>query len=732
MRKIVYLLAFIVISSVAAKANVGDTTWVQANHVNLNYYNNFDTSIVFPDGTVSYRKIYMIMTLGEYTCPSGTQYCHQWDYDLENYIMTPGGDTLELSRFVTPYATSGTPGFSAAWKQHYIFDVTDYYTVLKDSGTVRIHYSGYSGGFTLDVKFAFIQGTPERNVLGITRLWSGGYTFGNPSNLIDSNIQPLLETAAPGMESAEMKVAITGHGADNTSECCEFDATSVGHAYAVVANGNTIAQTNMNVNCGASELYPQGGTWAYARAGNWCPGGSVTVAQYKLPGVTAGNPYTADLNFDDNYDGGGNYGDYKIEASMFYYGGYNHTLDASLEDIVAPTNFEWYHRENPRVSVPVVKVRNTGSTPITSIAFRYGVKDSAMSQYTWTGTIAPLTDTLISLPALPALTNLSLISATGLYHFVAEIQQVNGTADNDQSNDTLTSSFAIAPTWPSTFVINMLTSSLGADGNFGSNPSDASWKITDQDNIVVASRTNNNVQTTYHDTVNLNPSGFYTLTVSTTQCVGLHWWPLDGQSGYSAGSLVVRDFYNNVNLPVSGSVYAGTYHDDFGCGFVQYFTTSEICLTAPPTITQSGDTLLSSPASSYQWYRNDSAIAGATKSYYINYHHLNGNYSVVITDENSCTGNSSEYLMSYTGINELVDLSSIAISPNPAKDIFNISASSQLIGETYTLSDVTGRIVASGAISGLTTPVSISSLSSGVFFLHINGQNKQSFKVVKD
>jgi hypothetical protein len=99
MRKNMYLLFFALVSFVTVKANVGDTTWVYANNVQLNYYNNFDSTVVFPNGSKSYRKIYMIMTLGEYNCPNGTQYCHQWDYDLENTIMNSRGDTLELLSF---------------------------------------------------------------------------------------------------------------------------------------------------------------------------------------------------------------------------------------------------------------------------------------------------------------------------------------------------------------------------------------------------------------------------------------------------------------------------------------------------------------------------------------------------------------------------------------------------------------------------------------------------------
>jgi len=727
MKKQFYLSVIAIFSILyTANANVGDTTWVQSFHGEFTNYGNFDTAVVFPSGSVSYRKIYMIFTLGEYNCPGSPQYCHQWDYTVLNTVMTPGGDTLEISRFITPYATSGTPGFSTSWQQHYIFDVTDFYPILKDSATMRILYSGYSWGYNGDVKFAFIEGTPERNVVGHDKLWNNSYTYGNLADVIDSNVLPYSLTAPTGTQSAELKLAITGHGYDNATGCCEFDNTGVGHSYSVVANNNLVAQKNMNINCGVSELYPQGGTWLYARAGNWCPGGLIGLGQYKLPGVTAGNNYTVDLNFDDSYNGVGSYGIYTIGSSIFYYAGYNKTIDASLEDVIAPTSFEWYRRENPRASVPVVKVRNTGGTTITSVLIQYGVQDSSMLQYIWTGSLAPSKDTIIALPALPALTNLSLNYATGSYGFIAEIVQVNGQTDNDQSNDTITSHFTVAPTWPSSFIVELLTSSLSANGSIGQSPADASWQITDQNNNIIASRANTNVTTTYNDTVTLNPTGFYTLTISTAQCYGLNWWALElpapnNTPGYVPGSFKVIDYNNgNANLPLNGNNgNNSTYHDDFGCGFTQYFTTFGQCLPNTPTISRNGNTLISTPGLSYQWYNNGVLLAGDTNMTY-NMTTNNGNYTVAVTDVNGCAATSISYPVLNLGLTNLYDLASVRISPNPANDVFTLTVNSELIGTQYTITDLTGRSIISGNVNAVSTPISTSGLSSGVYLVTVS------------
>ena len=64
------IAAFAAISAFSAQAANGDTTWVQAHADKwLDHYGAHDTTVQFPDGTKSYRRVYMIWTLGKYQCP---------------------------------------------------------------------------------------------------------------------------------------------------------------------------------------------------------------------------------------------------------------------------------------------------------------------------------------------------------------------------------------------------------------------------------------------------------------------------------------------------------------------------------------------------------------------------------------------------------------------------------------------------------------------------------------
>ena len=564
MKKTFILCAFIMGFSCFAKAAPGDTTWVQANITNLDGYGNYDSLVSFPTTTgITYRKIYMIFTLGKHMC-GGSGYCGDWDYTVQNYLMVPGGDTLEIGRLITPYANAGAPRTPWTWQQHYVYDVTEYATLLHGAEFMRIFYSGYSGGFTANIKFAFIEGTPDRTPIAVHRLWDGSWGYGGTPD-INTHFPALTETAPTGTQTSTLKFTVTGHGSD-ANGCCEFAS----HNYQVMLNGTSVATKAIwRDNCGSAELYPQSGTWLYQR-GNWCPGAMVYSNYHDLPGITAGSSFNVAMMF-DAYTGGGSY---TTDGTLIYYGGMNKTLDASLDDIIAPTNNENHFRENPTSGNPIIHVKNTGSTRIDSITIQYGIKDSATQTYTWVGTLNSLEDIDISLPALSQ--NLTISGTAGLYNFQAQIQSVNGVADADATNNTMASQFVAAPLWPQTFKV--IFKPNDEPSATGGSISETAWAIYDANDNIVASRTGASINAVgaipviYTDTITINKSGSYKFVISDSSCDGLHWWVWDSNpsAGINAGYINVKKF-PNTNIAMNGYQYAGTYNNDFGCGYSQYF-----------------------------------------------------------------------------------------------------------------------------------------------------------------
>lgn len=53
------------------------------------------------------------------------------------------------------------------------------------------------------------------------------------------------------------------------------------------------------------------------------------------------------------------------------------------------------------------------------------------------------------------------------------------------------------------------------------------------------------------------------------------------------------------------------------------------------------------------------------------------------------------------------------------------------MNSTYNIVDVLGKTVKTGMLNSETTNINISDLSKGVYFIKVDGQNSQSFKIIK-
>jgi len=151
--------------------------------------------------------------------------------------------------------------------------------------------------------------------------------------------------------------------------------------------------------------------------------------------------------------------------------------------------------------------------------------------------------------------------------------------------------------------------------------------------------------------------------------------------------------------------------------------------TPRPNVTQTGDTLRTNIiGTSYQWYMNGQAISGADSAYYIAT--SNGDYSVVVTNQNGCAGTSSVY--SYTnvntGLNGISD-ESIKVYPNPATGVIFIQ-SGKLITQVNIMNEIGEKIIKeTGAIDKL----DISYLTPDIYFVEVTTNDGQAsfFKMIK-
>lgn len=122
-------------------------------------------------------------------------------------------------------------------------------------------------------------------------------------------------------------------------------------------------------------------------------------------------------------------------------------------------------------------------------------------------------------------------------------------------------------------------------------------------------------------------------------------------------------------------------------------------------------------AVAYQWNINGNAIEGATSQFYQPL--FSGVYSVTVTDQHGCSLTSSDFSYGLTGI-ETADLASqITLFPNPADAQIAVKLDPSLVGATYEIYDLNGRVIQVGNLKSTVNSIDISTLESSSYVLKI-------------
>lgn len=205
---------------------------------------------------------------------------------------------------------------------------------------------------------------------------------------------------------------------------------------------------------------------------------------------------------------------------------------------------------------------------------------------------------------------------------------------------------------------------------------------------------------------------------STTPFASYQWYTFDGTivSGDTTLSPLVDGpgmYYLQVSNPLLGS-----------CDAVD---SVEVKLATTPVVTASGDTLTSTPAASYQWFRNGVLISGATDQQYVALQ--GGDYSVEIVDSLGCTASSNVVTVVIAGVGEL-SLLRFSLRPNPA--------TSQLIIDTYDHRAVPYKLSVFSTIGALQLEISnassdrleldVSNLAPGLYYVLVETDSQRGVR----
>jgi hypothetical protein len=81
-----------------------------------------------------------------------------------------------------------------------------------------------------------------------------------------------------------------------------------------------------------------------------------------------------------------------------------------------------------------------------------------------------------------------------------------------------------------------------------------------------------------------------------------------------------------------------------------------------------------------------------------------------------------------TGIND-ISADMVSLMPNPTHEQLTLKVSDRLIGSSWTLTDMTGRVIERNTIRTTSSAISTNTLSSGIYLIQIGDK---AYKVIKE
>jgi len=278
-----------------------DTTWVTTfDEEFINWASPHTLDFDLPADAESYGEVLLYITIA---CPDAPGDCDPWDRYAWLRLIEDlgGGDTrdVEIARFITPYDITGPPNYPGSCQ--WVYDVTDYKFLLKDTVTLKLYIESWMGnnrGWLITCDFAFVRGYNELQPFEIVNLYLDDWIiYGNDYFAHEAELPPVPVMIPAEAAAAKVRMVTTGHGFGFVENCAEFCPKD----HSIVANTETFTHLLWN-GCANTECSPQGGTWQYPRAG-WCPGDKVTPWDNDITSLlTPGEEMTFDYNIEQYFN----------------------------------------------------------------------------------------------------------------------------------------------------------------------------------------------------------------------------------------------------------------------------------------------------------------------------------------------------------------------------------------------------------------------------------------------
>ncbi|KAA9325989.1 Ig-like domain-containing protein [Adhaeribacter soli] len=142
-----------------------------------------------------------------------------------------------------------------------------------------------------------------------------------------------------------------------------------------------------------------------------------------------------------------------------------------------------------------------------------------------------------------------------------------------------------------------------------------------------------------------------------------------------------------------------------------------------PSISQSGNVLISGSATGNQWYLNGVAIPGATNQNYTVT--ANGSYTVVVTVNGCSSSPSAPINVTTTGLGESKSALAIGVFPNPSSGIFSVKVKGNQNVARLELYNLAGQLITTEQLSAgeEEKQFNVKNQASGIYLLKVTRED---------
>lgn len=195
--------------------------------------------------------------------------------------------------------------------------------------------------------------------------------------------------------------------------------------------------------------------------------------------------------------------------------------------------------------------------------------------------------------------------------------------------------------------------------------------------------------------------------------------------GLYSGEAVSNNVFDPALASVGQNSISYTYINSFGCSD-SATQDIEVFQVEPPFVLfyPTSNEIISSVATSYQWYSNGNLIAGESSQVFSPDPTTNASYFVEVVDINGCISQSDDFLYNVALNEDLV--SSFLIYPNPTVNVINIEFSIfDKADIKFSVFDASGRLFKEEKINNLLPKKHIlsfdmSAISNGLYYYQID------------